>query len=270
MRRLLVLPAVLAAATAASAQSVPLTHKFAPGDMLQYSVSVVNNGELATPTQTTVTRNTDNALITLTFAGPDSATAVLNEFSSMMEGGPRGPQSRPGNMIVGKPFTLRVDPQGRVNLLASPIPDEMVRGMGVFGLFARALPVLPARAIKAGDTWADTVKNRKSKTPTGHTLTMNSITTFTVTSEAVVDGERRLFIEEKTTLKSELPGEQGNMPTLTVTNGVVNATMVYAPDRGRVVSYSRSEDMRASVQNLGANGGQTNRKNVIETRVMLK
>jgi hypothetical protein len=240
-----------AAAVPAAAQN---TYAPPSGDTLRYhetqKTGVVMNmpqGEM----QASV--DLDATLAVHRMAG-DSAHAWF-ESLTLAASTPQGEQKPPTDAVIKKPFRLTFDARGRVKLVEAPALPEALGGFGdLSNEFTDLFLRLPAKPLKIGLTWTDTLTRADSTAD--RKVNTSSITDYKVEKDTVASGTPALLVRftQRATIHADqpVPGQPGMRSDVTM-EGNSTGFYVFAPKPGRMLARRRTGKLSGDV-NIAAAG----------------
>jgi len=131
--------------------------------------------------------------------------------------------------LQGAKFTGTMSPRGRVYSLAPAAGTTDGKLGATATALKRFLPLLPARSLAPGASWADTVVEH----PTVGTIkiTSSSVTTYKVAGDTTVSGQHAWRIDRYTTIAQLGKGMEGGQPLEISSSGTVTG-MQFFTDKG--------------------------------------
>jgi hypothetical protein len=187
------------------------------------------------------------------FAG-DTAQAWF-ESLALAASTPQGEQKPPTDAVLRKPFRLGFDSRGRVKLVEAPALPEALAGFGdLSNEFGDLLLRLPAKPLKVGLTWTDTVSRADSAND--RKMSATQITDYRVDKDTVVNGTPALLVRftQKASINADqpVPGQPG-MRSEAKLEGNATGFYVFAPKPGRMLARRRTGKFAGDV-NIAAAG----------------
>ena len=180
--------------------------------------------------------------IGMTFLGGDSALVWLDR----LEAGrftPRGHVQPSASAVLGRPFVVRMDARGRVDVLAEPaLPDSITRIVDFKLDLARIFPHFPDAPLAVGAEWSDTI-NLQS-TIHGDRLAYRTILHYRAERDTTIDSASALVVsgtETNSTTFTTL-ARNGNPGSASVLRGSGTAVYVFAPSTGRWMAGTHTGD----------------------------
>jgi len=202
--RVLIATAALAAAAPLQAQQADLKYVGQPLRVAYTTADTVNTS--MQPMGMTMDMRI-NSVVEFEFLAGDSLVvkAMLKEFGGSADT-PMGPQpvpAPPSNTVA----TLRITPQGPnpndspggMDQFSNPAPEVLVKARAI-----AALPYVPGRSVRMGETWADTLQ--VDQTSDGTTIKGRVIVNGTYRADTTVAGKRLNIIDFTTVSELESSG----------------------------------------------------------------
>jgi hypothetical protein len=251
MSRPIVAFALLSLATAAPA--VAQSAYAPPGDTLRYRETMKTSVIISTPQGEIPVTGEQNATVALVRLPGDSARAWF-EALALAVSSPQGEQKPATEEALKKPYRLTFDSRGRVSLVEAPKFPDTFAGIGDLAhefndFFLR----LPAKPLRVGLTWTDTLERRDSTAERSARLT--SIADYKVERDTVVNGVASLVVRMKQRLTLHAEGPVPNQPVRSeaALEGSDDGFFVFAPKSGRVLARRRTGQLSGEV-NIAAAG----------------
>jgi len=212
-----------------------------PGDTLRYHETQKTNVLVTTPQgEIQVPVEQDATVAVVRFPG-DSAHAWFDALA-LSASTPQGDQKPTTDLLLHQPYRLGFDSRGRVKLTAAPVLPEALASFGdlsnEFGdLFLR----LPAKPLKVGLTWTDTLTRADSTAERKANAT--AISDYKVEKDTVVNGTPALLVRSTQRVNvhvdQPVPGQAGMRSDVTM-EGNTTGFYVYAPKPGRMLARRRT------------------------------
>ena len=225
-----------------------------PGDTLRYHETQKNAVVVTLPQgEIQVSADQDGTLAIVRMPG-DSARAWFESLSLVAQS-PQGEQKPSTDGVLRKPFRLSFDARGRVKLLEAPaIPQELAAFGDLANEFTDLLLRLPAKPLRIGQAWTDTLTRADSTAD--RRLNATSIATYKVEKDTVVNGTSALLVRmtEHTNVHAEgpVPNQPGARTDVTM-EGNDAGFYVFAPKTGRMLARRRTGKLAGDV-NIPAAG----------------
>ena len=225
-----------------------------PGDTLRYHETQKTMVMVTLPQgEIQVSAEQDGTLAIVRMPG-DSAHAWFESLSLVAQS-PQGEQKPSTDGVLRKPFRLSFDARGRVKLLEAPaIPQELAAFGDLANEFTDLLLRLPAKPLRIGQTWTDTLTRADSTAD--RRLNATSIATYKVEKDTVVNGTSALLVRmtEHTNVHAEgpVPNQPGARTDVTM-EGNDAGFYIFAPKTGRMLARRRTGKLAGDV-NIPAAG----------------
>ena len=221
------------AVTSAAAQS-----SYAPpGDTLRYH-EVQKTSVIVTMAQgeIPVSGEQEGTVALLRLPG-DSARAWFESLSLVAQT-PQGEQKPSTDAVLRKPFRLGFDARGRVKLVEAPaIPPELAAFGDLANEFTDLFLRLPAKPLRIGQTWTDTLT--RSDSAGDRKLSATSIANYKVDKDTVVNGTSALLVRKtghtKLHAEAPVPNQPGARTDVTM-EGDDAGFYLFAPKTGRMLA----------------------------------
>jgi hypothetical protein len=196
----------------------------------------------------TMTANSE-ATLAMSFAageGGVQVTATFQELSASMTQPMGGSLSATESDIEGD-LVFTIDEKGRGTVVSLPTTkgsaEQLVTPVSLVHEF---FPRLPGGAVNPGDTWTDTI-NYEAVTGEGD-LSSNSVLTYTMVGDTVVDGMTLLLVTYEGTADVVGSGASEGMEVVQAFSGDVRGMFLWDPARRLMVSGESSQDMDGTVE----------------------
>jgi len=195
----------------------------------------------------------DATLAVKRFAG-DSAHAWFDALS-VTTTSPQGEQKPATDAVLHKAFRLNFDSRGRVKVVEAPtLPPELTQAGDLSNEFTDLFLRLPAKPLRIGLTWTDTLTRRDSTAD--RQVNGTAISDYKVEKDTVVNGTPALLVRitQSTKLHAEgpVPQQPGARTDVTM-EGNVTGFYVFAPNPGRMLARRRTGKFAGDV-NIAAAG----------------
>lgn len=251
--RFVVLAALLAAVPA-RAQDRP-AYRFPPGDTLRYSERTDGRVTIETPNGPAHVTSEHVATIAVTRTAGDTARAWY-ESLLLRDSGPGAQRKEPDTEgLLRAPFTLSISDRGTVRLHAFPQMPESIAGItDLTRQFDDFFITLPAKPLKPGLTWSDTLFSTRPTRPRD-TFSSRHIRSYRVERDTVVAGVAAIIVRVDQTLQLDAssPLEDGVAAHSTL-EGTETGTAIFAPTLGRLVARNRTGSMRGMFKMTSPSG----------------
>ncbi len=181
-------------------------------------------------------------------AGADGiqVTTVFEELSASMTQPMGGSLSASESDIEGD-LVFTLDEKGKATVVTLPemkgSAEQLVNPVSLVHDF---FPRLPGRAVDPGDTWTDTVKYEAQTSDAD--LSSNSVLTYTLVGDTVVDGATLLHITFEGESDVVGTGATEGMEVIQAASGDVTGMFLWDPARGLMVALESSADMDGTVE----------------------
>jgi len=195
----------------------------------------------------------DATLAVKRFAG-DSAHAWFDALS-VTTNSPQGEQKPATDALLHKPFRLNIDSRGRVKVVEAPaLPPELAQAGDLSNEFTDLFLRLPAKPLRIGLTWTDTLARRDSTAERQVDGTV--ISDYKVEKDTVVNGTSALVVKVTQAMKLHAEGPVPQQPgarTDVTMEGNTTGFYVFAPKPGRMLARRRTGKLAGDV-NIAAAG----------------
>jgi hypothetical protein len=218
-----------------------------PGDTLRYRESQKTSVIITTPQGEIPVTGEQSATVALVRLPGDSARAWF-EALSLAASTPQGEQRPPTDSALRKPYRLTFDDRGRVKLVEAPRFPEAFSGFGdLANEFTDLFLRLPAKPLRVGSTWTDTLTWGDSTAT--RKLSATSISNYKVERDTVVDGSPALVVQRTQHTKLHAEGPVPNQPARSdvTMDGSDEGFYVYAPKAGRMLARRRTGKLTGDV-----------------------
>jgi hypothetical protein len=194
-------------------------------------------------------RATSDATLGVTFSpAPDGVqvTASFQKVSASMTQPMGGSVSASESDIVGD-LVFTMDERGRGTAVTVPEVRGMAEQLVSPASFVHEFfPRLPGRVVAPGESWTDTIQY-DMETSQGN-MSSNSILTYTLVGDTVVDGATLLHISYEGQADVVGSALQEGMEVIQAASGGVNGMFLWDPARGIMVAGESSQDMDGTVE----------------------
>jgi hypothetical protein len=151
---------------------------------------------------------------------PNDTMRMWMESATMVMNSPMGEMSPPTSAMLNKPFVLRMQPNGRLEVLAIPnLGADMSQMGGATPQVNSLFMTLPKEPLRVGLQWTDTV-DTKTSAPDGNQATGRTIAAYQVMRDTMIEGERAFAIDVRSTSQMEV---LSSMPAMNM-RGQVNSS----------------------------------------------
>src|SRR5687768_9289994 len=225
---------VLTLAPAVAGAQAPTLRRM-PGDTLRYHQTVTGTQHIEGGPMNgmSVTTETDNRFA-VAFGAADTVRVWFEAASSKMKT-PDGEMSAPLGEMLNKPYVMKLSGRGQVQSVSAPAlggdPTGLVGMMPQFWGFEMGMPREPMRV---GLIWTDTVDHKGNAG--GSNTVMRKVTTYRISRDSVLAGERIFVIETTGTHQSDVNvAMANNMSMKTTLRAEETGRIFFAPGRGVVL-----------------------------------
>jgi hypothetical protein len=238
-------PAVLLATLLAAAAPAAAQYRVEGPDTLRYHEVTRGTARLHAPTGLVRIETLHDAEIALAFVAPGRATAWY-EALTLEARSPGFGSRRPGTaVLLGRTFTLDVDPAGRVVTTGIPRIPETISAVADLTLqFDDFLISVPEGELTTGRRWADTLHHDQPGFVTDR-YDAHRVRTFRVLGDTVFEGLAGKLIEVRVaqtlTVSSLL---QPGATAAARISGTEEGIAIFAPAEGRLLLRTRAGSLR--------------------------
>ncbi len=179
-------------------------------------------------------------------AGGIQVSLEVQDFSARMTQPMGGPITVDGSGIEG-PLVFSMDRRGAVTLISEPTVSGQAKQFFPSLTTAHTFfPGLPGTAVNVGDAWTDTIHYEG---PEGEgEITANSVITYTVVGDTVVDGRSLLKFTFAGTQESSSSGVTAGMDFSQDVSGTVEGYVLWDMSAGIMVERFTDSDGRGSME----------------------
>lgn len=231
---------LVALASPGAAQAPAPAYRRAPRDTLRYQEQTTARIDIAMAEPVSM-QTFHDATLAIVFGGADTARAWFETLSVSLSA--RGGTQRPStDSLRGAPYLLSFPASGMVATLEPPpIPREVANQTDLTREFDDFFISLPARPLRAGLTWSDSLSHERPARP-GDTYRSDRVRRYQVLRDTTVAGERAVIIGIEqfisTAATSPVPG--GVARAGTILEGHESGTAIFAVRSGRMLERRRS------------------------------
>lgn len=188
------------------------------------------------------------ATLGATFARAAEGVQVTLEVKDLAAtvGNPMGSQSADESGITG-PLVVSLDRRGAATVVSQPqlteTASQFFQPLGVaHGMFPR----LPGRAAAVGESWTDTIRYEGAQGP--GSVKAQSVVTYTVAGDTLVDGRSLVKIAMKGTSESSATGVITGMDFSQAVAGTVTGWVLWDQQRSLMVESFGDSDARGTME----------------------
>ena len=236
-------------ATALGAQTAggSLAHGVPANPAATYHFADTLVTSMNTPTGAMEIDITTSATLAAAFAAdPEGVrvTATLQSLSTTMANPMMGSQTLEPEATGD--FVFVMDPQGTVNVLATPeIEGPAGSTSAVVGMPYELFPHLPGTAAQPGDSWSNTV-SRSQETPEA-TATTTTAYTYTLVGDTVVDGRTLVRIDIAAEVETQGTVDMGGMSADQTITGTETGFALWDTEAGQLHSMKIERNYSGSM-----------------------
>jgi hypothetical protein len=198
---------------------------------------------------TEIARTTTIALL---FGKSDEATAWIDTTTMTIRSGTmlRTPTV---SGVTGKPYLLRFDDRGRIEVKKTPdFPKEVRNASQFVAIFDRFFPAFPEKPVARMQEWTDTTRNKYSGTDGQHDITI--VGRYRVVRDTMIDSIPVVVISGRVHVKAEVTGEAEGVGVLRQSiEGDASERTFFSPALGRFLRRTSTLQFSGSTVSLNGN-----------------
>ena len=245
-------PTTAAATTLAYAQPTMSAATYSVTDSTLFEISGGPIGEIRVASSvratTAVTYAQKGSDLEATMRVTDFAGTLTN--SAMGGGGPVATESD-----IEGPATIIVTPRGMVNVASMPKLTQSAQQLGMSqSFFRRFFARLPARGVRPGTVWVDTIS--ASDDNAGTKAVLNDIVTSTFVRDTVVNGQTLALITTTSQRSLDISGTSQGVQIAQKLTGSGSGRVLWDPGRHLLVQRTETAQLTGTFElpQMGVSG----------------